>query len=511
MGGVINFELNLDSLLNFAEKSLEEGDTLTCALNLNEAMSLAFTREEKKRVYALYIKCFRMTANVRSSLDVIALDTINRTESDYYRMDFSIKKGLIFESDDDMEEESPDYETARTYNEIRNLIAERKYDEAFALLSTVEFEPEYMESVVDALDEAVSLDKRLNLDKYLMPLMAIMASSPNQIPMLQVMLDGGKATHRVMVDSDEVLLEEEDSNILCLMGMAFFRSNEPEVAAKFFLKALEYDPIDEDALYYMTVIGKILQISEYGKYWVRYKQVYKITEPPVRLLEEFFDSEAKNFLVPYLSLPFEFAAEKARAILERFPEDGNVDDDLARDIKDYAKVSHEGPIMALLAVLDKYGKNPSVQNILVDLLRSGRVDDVAKERMLETLVNGGYEGDLCMVNENRVVFMRLAKLHRRVGKNWAFVYRYVLAHLPTVKPYIPINCSLLSSVIKRLDTELTLKNDDDLIFGVAIAMVNYLKKLRMNVDILSITRALNFNTDILGEGMKKFGLDTIYF
>lgn len=508
MGQIIDLNLSFRNLINFAEKALKKGDTLGCALNLNEALELAEAREEKQQVYSLFIKCFRSTSNVRSVMDVVAKDVENRVNDDYYRMDFDLRRHTPDE--EFFESEEPDYDVVRTYNEIKNFINERKYDDAIALLSDAKPNYECMDAVVDALNDAVDCDKRLNLDKYLIPLIGIMANSPCQIDMLQLLLEGGKATHNIMVDSAEFLLsEEDDSNTLCLMGIAYFQSNELETAEKFFLKALDNDPIDEDALYYMSVISNLLGGEKRnGKYWDRYKAVYKITEPPINLLEEFFFSEDKTFLVPYQTLPISFIEKVAkRLLLEASTED--ISDEYAAKLTEFAKLSPDKPFLTLIKFFGRTGTKPRLQKLYVDLLKSSRVPAFVKERLVGILAEDGYEGDLLILTDKRVVFTRFAKLHRRVSKAWSLIYKLLLRSMPFSDVYIPVRCGVLSQVIKKLDGMIALE-EDDMGFALALALVNYLRRLRVNIDILSLIKAMNIDADLVDKGLTKFGLDTIY-
>ncbi len=503
MGRVINLELNLQTLLVFAEKALDDGDTLTCALNLNEAMQYASTREEKRAVYAVYIKCFNLTSNIRSVMDVVAKDVTESVEEDYFRMDFDLKRRAFFED----EEEPPTYEQVKAFSRVKNLIFERRYDEAMELLTKTEMNYGCMEDVVEVLINAIDCDTKLNLDKYIMPLIGIMAGAPNRIDMLRLLLDGGKHTHNIMVDSADYLLDEEDSNALCLMGMAYYESNEPETAEKFFLKALELDPIDEDALYYMYAIGKHLDIKENEKYWDRYKEVYGITDPPVNLIEEFLDSDERDYLVPYLTLPLAFAKKKAEA-LSQIAAYGDVDEEFKREFSDFASLAPEHLIFSVMKKIGDLSHKPNAQLLYVKLLASGRVSGAIKERMLNALVDSGYEGDLCILLEKRVIFTRFAKLHRRVEKGWQLIYNLILRTLPFVDAYVPIRCSVLSAVIKKLDTVVNL-DEDDIPFAFALAVVNYLNKLRININMWEILRAINIDGMAVDRGMAKHGLASI--
>lgn len=505
MGRIIDFDLNFEKLLDFAEKSLVKGDTLSCALNLNEALTRAESREDRRKVYELFIKCFSVTDNARASVtDVIAKDVSEREDDEYYRMDFDLRK-----RGDDYVEEEADYEQLKEFNEVKNLINERRYDEALSRITPAMTSLDYMESVVGALIDAVGCDKRLNLDKYIIPLIGIMTTAPCQIEMLQLLLEGGKTTHKLMVDSADYLLDDDDSNSLCFMGMAYFQSNEPETAERFFLKVLDIDPIDEDALYYMSVIGVLLEREDRGaKYWNRFKEVYKITEPPVDLLEEFFRSDDITFLVPYQTLPVTFLERVSEQLIMDAP-NGDIDDAYAVRVMDYAKLAPAPAVVSLIKSLGKTADKPKLQNTYVKLLSSSRVSLRIKRAIVDVLVADGYEGDACLLTDARVVYIRFAKLHRRVQKNWTIIYKALLRNIPFSETYIPLRCSVLSAVIKKLDG-LIAPSEEDLSFALAIALVNYLRRLRVNIDVMNIVKELEIDADAVDAGLSKFGLDNIF-
>lgn len=505
MGQIIDMGINFERLMDFAEKSLQKNETVECALNLNEALDSASCAEERMRVYSLFIKCFQTTGNVRSVMDVAARDAMERPE-EFFRMDFDTESRAY----GDYGGETPDYDELRKCNLIKNLLWERKYDEAMALLSTGTVNYDYMDGVVEALEDSLECDENLDLDKYIMPLMTLTANAPCQLDMLQIMLEGGKATRSIMIDSADLLLEEEDSNLLCLMGIAYFQSSAVDAAKKFFLKALSMDPIDEEALYYMTVIELLTGHKDGGKkYWDRYKQVYRITEPPIRLLEEFLASEEdRQFLVSYQTLPQKFMEMATVRLLSETPI-MDIDDNYAANFAEYAKIAPDQPVVELVKYLGCTVRKPRLQKLYTELLMSSRVACAVKEVLVNVLAEDGYEGDLCVLTDRRLVKVRFAKLHRRVSREWGIVYKELLKIIPFCDVYIPLNCSVLSAVVKRLDGLMILE-EEDMDFARAMVVINYRRRMRLNMDARNMMKSMDFDTGALDRGLAKFKLETFY-
>lgn len=506
MGQVIELVLSYDNLMKFAENALEKGDTLTCALNLNEALTKADGREQVRRVYELFVECFRMSSSVTAVMQAIMKEIENRVDDDYYRFDFANRKKAYLPED----EEEPDYETIRVCNDVKNKIVERKYEEAMLLLTAVQPTSELCEGIIDALNDAVDMDKGINIDKYLLHVLAIMTASSSKVEILRLMLRGGQVTHRMMTESADFLLDDDDSNALCLIGMAFFENNETQIAKRFFKKALSIDPIDEDALYYMTVI-KILTKDENDKtdYWSRYKQVYKITEPPIRTMEEFFKSDDVNALVPYRVFPGKFVSEKLTVLALAASGKEDITPDYAADFIEFCKCASEHASYFLIDILGKTDDKPVLTETYKKLLTSARVPDGLKEKIVDALIESGYEGVLSILTEERAVVMRVTKLHKRVHKIWNMLYQMILKNSPFCEEYLPINCGDLAYIIKKLDGIIQ-PDEDDINFCLALTVINYIKRLKINRDYFSALKALDLDTTDLDRGLKKFELDDIF-
>lgn len=505
MEGVVQLDMSFDSIIRYAECAIDEEKPLLGILNLNEALPKAETREQKRRVYSLYIECFRMSSNMTSIMHAIMLEVMHRVDEDFYRFDFSLKKHAVRYEEDC----SIDYREIRLANDIKNLIAERRYNEADALFSTMPAISELYPGIVDALNDAVDFDKEYTTTGHIMSVVPLMASE-NKAEVVRLMLSGGSLTHQMIVEGVEILLANDDSNTLCLIGIAFFENNELAIAARFFRKALDLDPIDEDALYYMSVI-KILIKDDVDDvdYWGRYKTVYKVTEPPIRMTEEFFNSEYIKTLVPYRTLPPELLQLEATKLVLDANDEEDISEEKAQLLSDFCKLARE---QEALVVLEMYG-NPLNKPVLLEtlkrLLSSARVADGIKESIVSVLVSCGYEGEIAVLTEERAVVMKITKLHKRVHKAWNMLYRYIVKTAPFSDVYIPIKCADLAYVTKKLDG-LIIPDEEDMHFCHAMLIINYLKRIKLNADYIATLRGLDIDITDIGEKLQKFELKSIF-
>lgn len=511
MGKVLELVLSYENLMKFAAHALEVGDSLTCALNLNEALTKAEGSEQVRRVYELFVECYRTTYSPSAVMQTVMKEIENRadgTNDDYYRFDFYRRKRSY---DIDFEEET-DYKNIRMCNDIKNKIIERKYEEAMLLFSTAKPDFDSCEGIIDALNDAVDIDKKVNIDKYLIQMLALMSASSSKVEILRLMLRGGVVTHRMMIESADFLLEEDDTNDLCYMGIAFFEDNELPIAKKFFQKVLLLDPINEKALYHMTVI-KILtkDRSDPIDYWSRYKQVYKITEPPIRTMEEFFKSADVEILVPYENFPSKFVIKKFNDLACAAPSKGDITQEYAEDLIEFCKYASEYASYYLMDVLGSIYHKPVLIETYKKLLTLSRVSDALKKRIMDVFVDSGYEGMLSILTEDdRVVVMKVTKLHKRVYGVWNDIYRTMIKNSPFSKFYLPIHCADLAVVIKKIAEAMPYPYEEDSDFCLALVVINYIKRIRVNIDYLTALQTLDIDSVDMDKGLKSYGLKDIF-
>ncbi len=510
MGQIIDFELTVESCLRFARSALEKENYLLALQNCNEAMSLAYTAKEIHAVLESYAKVFRLSENNRSFKSVLTMDIENRSISGYFRMDFS---EFLTYNESYIENEQLRQMTLHQmerYNEIKNLFAERRYDEAISGLSDLVLNSEIAMGVVDCLKTAVENDDKFRLDNYVVTLLEVLAHSQSYYDMIKLMLEGGRLTHDIMVDSVDYFLSEADSVAsLVILGETFFSSKEVDISKKFFEEALIQNPVEESSLYYMTVINLLLdKKEEAAKYWDTYKEAYRIIAPPIKLYERFFASKELTYLVPYGILPFDFSKKLVTELKKSCPKE-DFDEEYSRKFVEFCMLSNDRHVFEMLSI-KKLNNRPITVKTYLEILKNTKINDNIKRRIMMMLVDGGYEGKVTVVTETAIVIFDMIRLHHRVNEWWGVVYKALLRNLPFIDYYMPVKCSLMASLIKKFDAEVPNLEIEDLNFAIAIMIFNYIKRLKINVDIYDIARAMSVELDDLAKGLKKYDLKDLY-
>lgn len=510
MGQILELQLSVDSCLRFAQSAFDKGNYLLSLQNINEAMSLAYKKGEIHKVLEAYSKVFRETENNKSFKSVLVMNVQNKGTKDYYRMDFT--EFLTYNESYVENEQLRQMSLAQmnNYNNIKTLFAERKYDEAIEAMSGVVLNSEVAIGIVECLKTAVSNDEKFRLDNYVIPLLEVLAHSQSYYAMIKLMLEGGRLTHDIMVDSVDYFLSEADSVVsLVMLGETFFSSNEIDIAKNFFEEALAQNPIEESCLYYMTVINLLLEKKEEAdKFWDTYKQAYKITNPPIKLYERYFASDAVSTLVPYGILPYDFCKKIATELREGCPKD-DFDEEFAQRFLELCMLTNDKYILDLLNY-KKLSSRPVALQTCLKILKNNNITENIKKKVLMMIVDSGYEGRVTVLTDTAIVAFDMAKLHHRVNQWWAVTYKTLLRSLPFLDIYMPIKCSLLGSITKKLDRLIPDIEVEDFNFAIALLVFNYIKRLNINVDIFEVAKNMGLEVDEIALGLKKYDIKELY-
>ena len=505
MEKVIWLEVNFDSLLKFADNSFD--DPLVCIQNLNEAAKYAETDEQKIELTLRYIKVYRRTSNNRALLDAVAKEIeLSEKGEEFFRLDFGERKEVRSE----FEDESVDYSELKKIAKIRGLLEDRKYDEAFSLLEKTDCTGDYAQPVIDAVSDALDADENFTLDRFVVPLLSLMATFPDQATMISLMLRGGPTTHSVMLESADFFLDEEtDPNALCLYGMAFFKGGEPAIAERFFDRVVSIDPLDEDALYHLAVIGKLKRAEDGGKkYWRRYREVYGSGYIPAHILDEYFESDTDDVLVPFMLFPPKMLEEYSKILFLDNPK-SELTDDYCQKLFEISLLAPVPATLTLLRLLDVPNGRDNLTECYKKILAASRAPQAVKDKALELLLYDGYEGRVTYVDDKRVVLATLVDAHMRSSSPWATVYRRVVCELFYVEEYVPIRCSTLISVIRKVGTKFRIgRSVDDEDFGVLATVVNYLHKIKSNADYARVLKEVGVG-DIDEKSVYKYGVESL--
>lgn len=510
MGQILELELSVNSCLKFAQSAFSKGNYLLSLQNINEAMSLAYKKRDIHKVLEFYSKVFRETENNKSFKSVLVKNVENQGTTDYYRMDFTefLTYNESYVENEQLRQMS--LEQMNNYNNIKTLFAQRRYDEAIEAMSGVVLNSEIAIGIVECLKTAVCNDEKFRLDNYIIPLLEVLAHSQSYYAMIKLMLEGGRLTHDIMVDSVDYFLSEADSVVsLVMLGETFFSSNEIEIAKSFFEEALNQNPIEESCLYYMTVINLLRDKKEEAdKYWDTFKQAYKVTNPPIKLFERFFASKELSNLVPYGILPYNFSKQIATELRENSPKE-DFDQEFAQRFLDLVMLSNDKYMLDIVS-FKKLNSRPVALDTCLKILKNPNITESIKKKIMTLIVDSGYEGRISLITDTAIVAFDMAKLHHRVNQWWGLAYKTLLKNLAFLDHYLPIKCSLLGSVAKKLDKIVPELEVQDFNFAIALLVFNYIKRLNINVEIFEVAKTMGIEVDDIALGLKKYDLKELY-
>ncbi|MBR1746748.1 MAG: hypothetical protein IJ735_00880 [Clostridia bacterium] len=507
MARVINLDLNFDALLHYADKHIET-DVCAALSDLNAAAEYVETSSQRAELYRQYIRVYKKTSNNRALLDAVGKE-IEASEAgeEFFRLDFGERKDVRAE----FEDETVGYEDLKNIAKIRCLMEERRYEEAFSLLQETECSGEYARPVVDAIASALDADETFTLNRYVEHMVGLMMTYPDQAAMISLMLRGGPASHSIMIESAEFFLGDEDPNALCLYGMAYFKGGEPSIAEKFFQKTLGVDPIDEDALYNLAVIKKLQKKEEEAKkLWLRYRETYKSGNIPLKAYERYFSKESDDVLIPFLTMPSDMMEEYTKALfledLSKIP----LTDDYCEKLYEMSMVAPIPAVLTVMRLLDVPKGRDNLTECYKKMLAASRVPQNIKDKALDLLLYDGYEGRITYVDDKRAIVATLVNPHMRSGSPWLTVFRRALCHLFYSEEFIPIRCSTLIAVIRKCGTHFRIgRSADDVDFGLVATFVNYLHKIKSNVDYAAVVRDLGIDFGLIEESILHYGVDNL--
>lgn len=259
----------------------------------------------------------------------------------------------------------------------------------------------------------------------------------------------------------------------------------------------------------MTVINLLLAKKEEAlKYWDTYKVAYKVTAPPTKLYEKFFDSKEISCLVPYGILPFEFTKLVSAELRKNCPKD-DFDTEYAKNYIEFCMLSNDRHVIDTLNFKKLTNRPMALQTYLM-ILKNTKVSEGIKKKIMMQLVDNGYEGNITVVTDTSIIAFDLVRLHHRVNQWWGVVYKAIVRNLPFSDFYMPIKCSLMGSVVKKLDTAIPNLEMEDLNFAIALLVFNYIKRLKINVDIYEVAKSMSIEVDDIAKGLKKYDLKELY-
>lgn len=504
MGEIIELKTDFSDLADYARKAMDEGDFVLASINLNEAMEKAESNREKHYVYSLFFECYRRVENGGAMVEILARDLSVSSKAAFEKIPVKMQKKY----NDYYEEEAPSYEDYLEYCRVQNLIKERDYRAAAAKLATLRPHLDLTEDVCYALEEAAGCDNSFDLDEFGVYMMNVILNAPFRADFIYMMLKSGRNTRRLALEGAAILLDDEDPVVLKTCGEAYYRSGFTAIAEKFFAKVLSIYETDEECLYYMAAIAKSKEDEgAKNKYLGIYKAAYSVIGAPTEIISRYIESDClnENFLYGYMSVKFINSVAKSLSQMLKVPE---MDTESAKLLADFCKVGYTGAVVKTVNSITKLSSRPEIIEALKEVLRSDWPSVKIKEAVLDKLLTGGYEGEVVVLTENFATYASVTRIHRRVSSQWESVYRKCTEIILLSDMYIPLRCSVLSMLIKRLSDTFE-PEERDLSEAVAMCLANYCLKLKVNADIDFFIGSLGVPEELMNMFMKKYALTTL--
>lgn len=504
MGEIIELRTDFFKLIDYAKKAIDEGDYVVASINLNEAMEKADSDKERHLVNSMFFECFRRVENGGAMVEILARDLAVSAKESFEKIPVKMQKKY----NDYYEEEAPLYDEYLEYCRVQNLIRERNYRAAAAALAKLRPNLDLMEDVCAALDEASRSDNAFDLDEFGVFMMNVIINAPFRADFLYTMLKSGRNTRRVALEGVTLLLDDEDPVVLKTAGEAYYRCGLIPVAEKFFTKVLSVYATDEESLYYMAAISKIKgDEGEKNKYLGLYKAAYSVIGAPVTVISRYIDSDSLDdfHLYGYMSVKFIDSVAKTLLQVLKIPE---MDTENAKLFSDFCKVGHTDKVLKVISSITKLPSRPVLIEALKEVLRSDWPSIRIKEAVVKKLLETGYEGEIVLLTENYATYATVTKIHRRVSSKWEAVYRKCVEILLFTDIYIPLKCSVLSMLVKRLSDMFDV-DEEDLSEATAMCLANYCLKVKVNTDTDLFMRSMGVPDEIMFLFMKKYALTTL--
>lgn len=504
MGEIIELKTDFPVLVKYAQKALDEGNFVLASINLNEAMEKAESNRERHLVYSMFFECYRRVENGGAMVEVLARDLSVSSKAAFEKIPVKMQRKY----NDYYEEEAPSYEDYLGYCRVQNLIKERKYEAAAASLAGLQPNLDLAEDVCFALEEAARCDNSFDLDRFWSYMTRVLIGAPFRSDFIYMMLKSGRNTRQLALEGAALLLDEEDPVILKTCGEAYYRSGFTAIAERFFAKILTIYETDEESLYYMAAIAQSGGDEEgKNKYFGTYKAAYSVIGAPTEIIARYLESDSlgDNFLYGYMPVKFINAVAKSLSQTLKIRE---MDTESAKLLKDFCKVAYGGAVVKTVRQITKLSSRPEIIGALKEVLRSDWPSVKVKEAVLEKLLTAGYEGEIVLLTENFATYASVAAIHRRVSSQWEAVYRQCIKIILLNDMYIPLRCSLLSMLIKRLADSFDVE-EQDLSEATAMCLANYCIKLKVNADIDFFIGSLGVPEELMNMFMKKYALTTL--
>lgn len=508
MGKVIDYNIDENNLYSYAKAAFKQGNYLLCVQNINEGLQLSdLSFEMRSSFYELLIFVYENTENNAAKTDII-IKNAPEVDGDYARIDFK-EFVQIEETYFEGEFEEEEYGELYSYSQIRDFFITKDYTSAFAKLLTTDLGQKYLQKLTEYICLAYEEDKTFNINDYFVPTISLLAKLDDKNRLVSVMLASGGACRDLAVDGANVFSEDID-DLVKLLGLAevYYINSELDIAKGLYKKALSYSPFNEDALFHMAAILYAKgDTKEAGKFFAKYKAMFKNTFLPIGMYESYFESGyIKTTPVLYPFLDVNFVDEISREVIERIQTYG-LNGATLKDIAEVISTCETEADCLLLPLLPNILKKDKMQSVILYLLPNPAINNTIKEKLLASLFDIGYQGRYVAFLNNKLVFATMVSLGEKSSDFYKEIYRQFVLEMPFAKINMPLKCNVLKNAIVKVENVIPNPESIDARYVSYMVLKNYSKMSKILIEWEEVEQSLRMDRLYVPKFFEKYRLN----
>ncbi len=489
MAKIINFDIDYKECLKKSAEFLGNKDYKASIQYLRQAQNIASDEREKSGIY-LYFNSVLCKDNEPSTTNALLTESFNNTKSNAYIFyDFPQYYGI--KENKSVLTQKNSFFTMPIMQYISN-IYERNYSELDDFCLELVESGFCLDKLSEAFISAVECDHSFSPLFCLRTINLVITELGNKAPLIESLLkieDEAFLFGYMCNALPEILLDTvEDSISLANIGEVYLLYKFGEEAKNFFTKCLELAPTCEKALYYMAMIENFERDSEKCEDYLNKLNLYhESSKVFVKGYKEFFKSEEGLDLVKYPYIPTKTIDKVTKKLLIEYQTNG-LTDVLINDIVGYSSLIDDADAEIMFDLLDKL----SSQDLVVVaklIMKNYRSNSGVKFFCLVRYLDYLEDGYLIFADVDKYVQCEVKKFRGRVKKNWKIVYKNIILDAFLKENNFPLDCKLLTNLIKSASLDMPDLNDDDIAYAVDFIKALYIKcdKLNFGLDSLSQT------------------------
>ncbi|HKL74180.1 MAG TPA: hypothetical protein VJ903_04745 [Clostridia bacterium] len=506
MGKIINYQIDAEGLYDFAVSAFREGNYILCVQNINEGLSSSnLDKQVKSKFYELLMAVYDNTENSAAKMDIVVKNAPEPL-GDYGKIDF--REFITVDDTLLMSDEEEENNEIFIYSQIRDCFTIRDYVKAFGQIITAELSEKYLIKLSEYICLAFEEDETFNINDYFVPAISLLAKLEDKNRLLSVMIASGGACKDLVIDGASVFAEDADDLVKLLsLAEVYYISGEMDVAKDIYKKALQFSPLNEDALFHYAAIlyAKGYKV-EADKYFAKYRVLFENTFLPINMYAKYFESEyVKTTPVLYPYLDANFVDEEARCVIENIQLNG-LDGSNLRGIAEVINTCEKEEDCFILPLLSDILTKDKLHATLLYLLGNPSINSFIKRKLIAKLYDAKYQGRYIAYLDSKLVFASMVEIGPNHSEYYANLYREFVLEMPFSSINIPLKCNVLKNVIKKVEQLIPLVEYQESRYIAYLVLKNYIKLCKIIVEWSEIENLLRIDKEYVPKFFAKYGI-----